>query len=265
MSPPIDYLKVRAPDSLISIFDHPQEWPLDFQGRVFLGRALLKLGKSDHGDAWADALARYLPWPEDYYGRVNARELRGAITIAAGASVCRARNAFVRDSGELVSATVRRLAEACASGRVATYCLVNGREHPIRRTAWTTPEYLQRARTCRIPIVHQEQGEVIGLHPSSLSWIWIDAADLERELQGGVDASARWRPAPEESAKDWCARVEVMNEAKRRARAAVSSNPSQKDTCRALARMWAEAGRTEVQFASFEQYLIQHRDLGGAR
>jgi hypothetical protein len=69
----------------------------------------------------------------------------------------------------------------------------------------------------------------------------------------GADPDATWRPLPGQTQISWCALPEPEREARRRAKDADSSHPSEAAICRALAVMWEQATGERAKWRSIEQ------------
>lgn len=76
-------------------------------------------------------------------------------------------------------------------------------------------------------------------------------------------AAEPWRPDGNVTLKAWCKSPVARTEARRRTLDAVSSNPSETDVCKALARMWEQADRGPAKWTTIQQYLIANRNASG--
>jgi hypothetical protein len=248
--------------------------PIDPPGFTFLGRAALLVGNARHGDSWSgDEPSATAPRNTVTNAPSPAPTARTVVRRTAGSpqpdddpglSLTAADREMIARWGLKQQEKVNRwhdvqihMARAFVDGRLR-FALRNrhGVMMPGSASAWNNDAIKAKFASCRLNPTTPSTGAIAG---DGFLQIFVDTGDL-KILLGEVsrEDGAAWRPrADETSAISWVQRSEPIDEARRRAIAAVSRNPSRKNIANALARMWEEAGRKPVSAGSFEQYLIR--------
>jgi hypothetical protein len=271
----------------------PSSWPADPVGYVFLARAIGMVGRAMYPDEWTgaevmapvltllprfehlglhrndrtrahDLLRRHRPeiaevtqtsaYSLGLHGpTLSAEQWRVAAELSE-AEVARVLPARARM--DAVKAEIVRRSEA---GDLLTYSrpVKGGNVQDLPLSAWRTESLAPRFYQCQI---NPRDPFGTGIGGEHYCYIFVGKVSLDQALASlsglAVDPAAAWLPLPEQTLKDWCVMDSPETEARLRVKMAVTSNPSGRDICKALARMWQLADRGPANWKTIEQYRV---------